>query len=239
MSARSSLKFVISGWKFFQHNRAMKLTLGAGPLVVGTLSSLAGNIPLAGDLIEVRLDKMKRPPDWLKRCQAIEAGGKPVLLTIRLRVEGGEWPEDNSERLQLYNEALPTLSAFDVELSSVICADVAKEAQRLGKVCVLSHHDFVQTPPLKDLEWIIEHAHRIGGVAKVATMVHKEADLETLRALLAKKWKGPLCVIAMGDAWKETRVSFPKLGSCLTYGYLDQPTAPGQWSAAELVRQLR
>jgi 3-dehydroquinate dehydratase len=29
------------------------------------------------------------------------------------------------------------------------------------------------------------------------------------------------------------------LGSCLTYGYLDKPTAPGQMSAAELVRRLR
>jgi len=46
-------------------------------------------------------------------------------------------------------------------------------------------------------------------------------------------------VIGMGEAWKQTRLSFPKLGSCLTYGYLDKPTAPGQESAAELVRQLR
>jgi 3-dehydroquinate dehydratase len=43
----------------------------------------------------------------------------------------------------------------------------------------------------------------------------------------------------MGDAWKQTRIAFPKLGSCLAYGYLDKPTAPGQVSAAELVRQLR
>jgi len=56
---------------------------------------------------------------------------------------------------------------------------------------------------------------------------------------LSRRGKQPLCVIGMGNAWKQTRVSFPKLGSCLTYGYLDQPTAPGQVSAAELVRQLR
>ena len=43
----------------------------------------------------------------------------------------------------------------------------------------------------------------------------------------------------MGEAWKQTRVLFPKLGSCLTYGFLDKPTAPGQMSAEELLRQLR
>lgn len=217
----------------------MKLTLEAGPLVVGTLSTLSGEIPLAGDLIEVRLDRMKIPPDWLARCQAIEAGGKPVLLTVRLRAEGGEWTEDGPSRLKLYEEGLAALSAVDVELSSPICATVAKKAQALGRLCIVSHHDFVRTPVLAELEWIVRKAHQTGSVAKVATMVRDGADLETLHALLEKKWERPLCVIAMGEAWKDTRVSFPKLGSCLTYGYLDQPTAPGQWSAADLARKLQ
>ena len=217
----------------------MKLNLDAGPLVVGVLSSLDGNIPLAGDVVEVRLDRTSRPPDWLDRCKAIEARGKPVLLTVRLRREGGEWPEDNGGRLRIYEEGLAALAAADVELSSVICAAVAKQAERLGKVCLVSHHDFEKTPPLAELESIVERAQQNGAVAKVATMIRSRADVEILRALLGKKRKRPLCVIGMGEGWKHTRVSFPKLGSCLTYGYLDKPTAPGQDSAAELVRQLR
>jgi 3-dehydroquinate dehydratase len=43
----------------------------------------------------------------------------------------------------------------------------------------------------------------------------------------------------MGRAWSKTRVLFATLGSCLAYGYLDRPTAPGQMSAAQLVRRLR
>jgi 3-dehydroquinate dehydratase len=42
----------------------------------------------------------------------------------------------------------------------------------------------------------------------------------------------------MGQAWSETRVEFATLGSCLTYGYLDKPTAPGQMSATELLRRV-
>jgi 3-dehydroquinate dehydratase type I len=217
----------------------VKLNLDAGPLVVGVLSSLDGNFPLAGDIVEVRLDRTSRPPDWLDRCKAIEARGKPVLLTVRLRSEGGEWPEDDTGRLKLYEAGLAALAAVDVELDSVICAAVAKQAEKLGKVCLVSHHDFQKTPPLAELESVVERAQQNGAVAKVATMIRSRADLEILRALLGRKRKRPLCVIGMGEAWKQTRLSFPKLGSCLTYGYLDKPTAPGQESAAELVRQLR
>jgi 3-dehydroquinate dehydratase type I len=217
----------------------VKLNLESGPLVVGVLSSLGGDFPLAGDLVEVRLDKSGHPEDWLERCKAIEARGKPVLLTIRLRSEGGEWPGDNEDRLKLFEEGLRALSAVDVELSSVICARVAKQAEKLGKVCLVSHHDFERTPSLAELESIVERAQQNGAIAKVATMIRNEADIEVLRALLAKKRKRPLCVIGMGDAWKQTRVLFTKLGSCLAYGYLDKPTAPGQVSAAELIRQLQ
>jgi 3-dehydroquinate dehydratase-1 len=217
----------------------VKLNLDAGPLIVGVLSSLDGNFPLAGDVVEVRLDKTGRPPGWLERCKAIEKRGKPVLLTVRLRREGGEWPEDNEGRLKIYAEGMASLSAVDVELSSVICAAVAKQAAKLGKVCLVSHHDFAKTPPLAELESIVERAQQDGAVAKIATMIRSEADADTLRALLGRRGKRPLCVIGMGDDWNQTRVSFPKLGSCLTYGYLDKPTAPGQVSAAELVRQLR
>ena len=215
------------------------MNLESGPLVVGVLSSLGGDFPLAGDLVEVRLDKSGHPEDWLERCKAIEARGKPVLLTIRLRSEGGEWPGDNEDRLKLFEEGLRALSAVDVELSSVICARVAKQAEKLGKVCLVSHHDFERTPSLAELESIVERAQQNGAIAKVATMIRNEADIEVLRALLAKKRKRPLCVIGMGDAWKQTRVLFPKLGSCLAYGYLDKPTAHGQVSAAELIRQLQ
>jgi 3-dehydroquinate dehydratase-1 len=217
----------------------LRLRVGDGPLVAGVLSSLDGDLPLAGDIVEVRLDKTGRPANWLERCQAIEARGKPVLLTVRLRREGGEWPEDDEARLKFFTDGLAALSAVDVELDSVIRGSVTKQAEKLGKVCLVSHHDFEKTPSLTELEAIVERAQQNGAIAKVATMIRSDADVEILRALLGRKWGRPLCVIGMGEAWKQTRILFPKLGSCLAYGYLDKPTAPGQVSAAELIRQLR
>jgi 3-dehydroquinate dehydratase I len=212
--------------------------LEIGPLVVGTLSSLDVIPPLAGDIIEVRLDKTGTPANWLERCREIEEQGKPVLLTVRLRDEGGEWPDDNESRFELYEAALDAVSAVDVELASAFGVRIAEEARAMGKVCILSHHDFEKTPPLPELEAIVGEAHKLG-VAKVATKIRSAADVDVLKALLDPKWPKPLCVIGMGEEWKDTRIEFAKLGSCLTYGYLDKPTAPGQIHAAELVRKLR
>lgn len=220
---------------------AATLTVGWEPRVVGTLSSLA--VPpekaLPCDIVEVRLDKTSRPADWVERCRKIEAGGTPVLLTPRLRSEGGEWETDDAPRLAAYRLALGELAAVDVELSSGICPTVAKEAAEQQKVCIVSHHDFQKTPSLAELCRVIEKGQEIGSIVKVATMIHQASDVGVLESLLQRTWTRPLCVIGMGPQWSGTRVSFACLGSCLTYGYLDNPTAPGQWSAAELARQLR
>ena len=215
------------------------LAVGPTPRVVGTLSSLGRKRELCGDIVEVRLDKMARPADWLKRCAALQSGGKPVLLTVRLRAEGGDWESDDKDRLEIYRQGLQELAAVDVELSSAICRAVASEAKRLKKASVISFHDFEKTPPLLELGEIVKKAHAIGSIAKVSTMIKHESDAEVLRALLGRRWEKPLCVIGMGRAWSKTRIEFATLGSCLTYGYIDRPTAPGQMSAAELVRRLR
>jgi 3-dehydroquinate dehydratase-1 len=215
------------------------LAVGPTPRVVGTLSSLGPKRELCGDIVEVRLDKLARPADWLQRCAALQSGGKPVLLTVRLRTERGEWEIDGEERLEIYRQGLRELAAVDVELSSAICRAVAREAKRLKKASIISFHDFEKTPPLLELCEIAKKAHAIGSIAKVSTMIKHESDAEVLRALLGRRWEKPLCVIGMGRAWSKTRIEFATLGSCLTYGYIDRPTAPGQMSAAELVRRLR
>ena len=214
------------------------MTVGIIPRVVGTLSSLdfRGDIP--SDIVEVRLDRTGVRPDWLGRCKAIESSGKPVILTPRIKAEGGAWERDDQQRLEIYNQALSGLAAADVELRSVICRPVAEAAARLQKVCIVSFHDFQKTPPLTELCALVEEAQKIGSIVKISTMINRDADVAVLRSLLERSFAQPLCVIGMGEAWAGTRVEFAALGSCLTYGYLDGSAAPGQWHAAELARQL-
>jgi 3-dehydroquinate dehydratase-1 len=221
----------------FRTNSAA-LTVGEAPRVVGTLSSLVIPNELPGDIVELRLDRVSERTGWLEQCAAIQARGKPVLLTPRLRSEGGLWDSDDQRRLEIYQSALRQLAAVDVELSSAFCPAVAEEARKLQKACVVSYHHFQKTPPLGELRALVQRAQQIGSIVKISTTIQRESDVAALRGLLEADWTRPLCVIGMGPAWSHTRVLFAQLGSCLTYGYLDAPAAPGQLPAAELVRQL-
>jgi 3-dehydroquinate dehydratase-1 len=221
-----------------------ELTIGATPRIVGAISSLGRALPprknLAScDLVEVRLDLTGRPTHWLDRCKAIQTAGWPVLLTVRLASEGGSWNAADELRLGIFELGLRELAGVDVEWRSEIVRPVAKLAKKLHKVCLISYHDFEKTPPQKELETVISEAQEVASIVKISTRLNSPKDEKVLRSLLTGKWKKPLCVIGMGESWGHTRISFPQLGSCLTYGYLGKPTAPGQFSAAKLFKKLR
>ena len=220
------------------------LPIGAVPRVVGVLSSLDWPLPPSRpegscDLVEVRLDQTGRPEGWLERCREIQNCGWPVLLTIRLKSEGGAWGDGDVKRLPLFAEAIKVVAGVDIEWRSRIVHRVAMLCIRRRHVCVISYHDFKKTPPPAELAAIITEAQKIASIVKIATKLNSPGDEEILRWLLAQKWERPLCLIGMGPQWSHTRISLPKLGSCLAYGYLDKPTAPGQLSAEELTAQLR
>lgn len=222
----------------------LQIAPGSLPLVVGTLSSARWELlrsvsEVPCDIVEVRLDEIGCGGDWLERCRAVEASGLPVVLTIRLGAEGGKWVGPEEERLALYYRALEHVSAVDVELRSGIVKAVVERAKRMGRFCLVSYHDFERTPPLSGLQAVLNESLEFAAIAKVATMIHGEADLETLRGLLAANRKAPVCVMGMGPLGGQTRVGLAANGSCLAYGYLDKPAAPGQLSAAELVRGIR
>ena len=239
--------------------RLGNVTLGAIPRVVGvvsqpaTLARLAAGTERDCDIVEVRLDLIgpdtPRSPragrgwprterGWLEHAQAIEARGLPVIVTIRLAEEGGQWKQSDESRLPLFEEALRHLSAADIELRSPLVEPVSALARRHQRALIVSHHDFAKTPSADELKQIMTRAAKFGAVIKIATLTTTEADIATLRSLFHENFPFALCVLGMGALGPQTRVEFPKLGSCLTYGYLDAPVAPGQVSARELMRQL-
>jgi 3-dehydroquinate dehydratase-1 len=219
------------------------LLIGRQPRVVGTLASFPVNLPswnrnVACDIVEVRLDQMPEEKDWLNRCRMIQSAGLPVILTIRHQSEGGKWGGSEERRLELYREALAEIAAADVEYASAIAKQVAEAAKALGKAAIVSFHDFLQTPPLTELKTLVAKAQAFAGVVKITSMAKNQEDIHVLQQLLKDGCDVPLCVMGMGELGAQTRVSLARAGSCFVYGYLDKPMAPGQLSAAELVRQL-
>ena len=220
----------------------------AVPRVVGTVSTMdalrnaAEELILPCDIVEVRLDEVDAPgSSWLAYCEAIEAKGTPVIVTIRTRQEGGKWKEDESKREKLFRAAIGKVSALDIELSSSLIEALSHEAANSNTALVCSYHDLNMTSPFDKLSDIVRRANATGAaVIKIATLVNRTDDAEVLMRLLRHHTNGtPLCVIGMGSEAVWTRLSFPAMGSCLTYGYLDRNSALGQLPCCTLVSLLR
>ena len=219
--------------------------IGEIPRVVGTLTTRAGLAAFAYeyrdacDIAEVRLDEIGVFPGWMEACQKIESTGRPAMLTLRSTKDGGNCDRSREDRRAILTQAVAYASIIDVEYNSDSPEKIRPAVHAAGKTLLVSYHDFAQTPSRQVLEKIIGEAGRHATAIKIATMVNTDTDLLTLEAVLREKRKIPLCLIGMGAKGTHTRTSYPGLGSCLTYGYLDSVSAPGQLSAADLVAYLR
>jgi 3-dehydroquinate dehydratase-1 len=219
--------------------------LGLAPRVVGTVSQAATLARLAAgterdcEIVEIRLDLIGAAESrWIEQAQAIEARGLPVIVTIRLASEGGRWSQPDEARLPLFETALRHCTAADVEFRSPILPQVSALACRHQRALIVSYHDFDKTPPAAELKLVMAKGANYGTVVKIATLTKTEADVATLRELFKENCSASLCLLGMGPFGPATRAEFPRLGSCLTYGYLDQPIAPGQPAARDLMSRL-
>ena len=214
--------------------------IGKQPRVVAVLTSLESLARFAAlkvkpcHIAEIRLDHLGPDSDWLPHSRVIQSAGTPVILTLRAAYEGGKWKGGEDERLKILERALPDVSAVDVELKS----GLAPKLKGQGAQIIVSHHDFATTPKLDQLRRTADEALEQGDVAKISTMINSPEDVTALEKLLTEKWRGPLCVIGMGELGVKTRTEFPRRGSCLTYGYFESSAAPGQLPAATLMESL-
>lgn len=221
------------------------IMLGPGARVVGTVSQAATLAQLATgterncDIVEIRLDLIgSDTPHWIEQAKAIEGRGMPVIVTIRLVEEGGQWRQADSSRLPLFESALRQLTAADIELRSPLVEKVSKLAYQRRRPLIVSYHDFKKTPSRDELKKVMMGAANYGTIVKIVTQTNTEADVATLRTVFQGTCTAALCVMGMGPLGPQTRTEFSKLGSCLTYGYLDAPIAPGQVAARDLMQEL-
>jgi len=221
-----------------------KLTVGDLPRVVGTIASgdllqgFANSPARSCEIAEIRLDLIGTDTPWVAQAQRIETSGVPVILTLRSATEGGKSKLSNDQRLAILRDALDHVSAIDVELKSGLAPSLRPLTAKKGKALIVSFHDFEKTPTAAELETIIREAARNASIVKIATMIDSTSDIDVLGNLLSQDWGVPLCLLGMGSLGASTRTHFPHLGSCLTYGYLDAPVAPGQLSARALLDYL-
>jgi 3-dehydroquinate dehydratase I len=224
-----------------------KLRIGNSPKVVGTISrpdALPGAINSYSsicDILEIRYDNIGGDLNLvLNACGAFEQNGLPVIFTTRLESEGGRWVKDDLSRRVLFEKAIDIVSAVDIEYESELFPELCNTVKDSGKSIVVSYHDFDHTPDVSMLTGILKQISEfVPGIAKISTKINSQDDIKTLLALLEVDVGIPTCIIGMGPLGTHTRVSFPNLGSCFTYGYIDKSSAPGQLHCSRLTEELR
>lgn len=220
----------------------------ASPRVVATvhraedLVSLAArpHDPAPADLLEFRLDNLRGHLE--AALKAMAASSLPVLITARHPAEGGAGDLDVGSRRDLLLRALPHATLVDLEVRSLSDLSAVRDAaHERGVGVVASYHDFETMPPMADLEAALAAATEgLADVTKLALRLDAMRDLAPL-ALLTESTarEGRLIsTMGMGPLGKVSRLVLAAAGSCLNYGYLHEPNAPGQWPAGELKRLI-
>jgi 3-dehydroquinate dehydratase-1/3-dehydroquinate dehydratase/shikimate dehydrogenase len=192
----------------------------------------------AADVLEIRLDSMKRPEPG-KCCSLLR---QPLLFTNRPTWEGGAFRGSEEERLAPLLEAIRLGAAYidfelraDTEHRQHILAAMQAGASQL----ILSWHDFEGTPSAQHLEEIFGQMLASGAHAgKIVTTAQGPEDVLRVLALHqhAAQAAFPLSSFCMGEAGRISRLATMYLGGFMTYTCLHavQATAPGQLSLSQL-----
>jgi 3-dehydroquinate dehydratase-1 len=238
------------------NNRRLPAGLGRKCIVVASLGDVARlstdarrAVKEGAGMIEVRADlfpKSQLKPEPLRR--ALSDLRKSVrcrlLLTLRMGEEGGGLSPKfrEQDRLALFRVGLSEADGVDVELAAGdINRHVLFEAHKRGRFVVLSAHDFKKTPSRAALAAMVRKARRLkGDILKVAARPSNRADVERLMDFCAKAAFKRRVFIPLGSLGKEIRAGGGwACGSCLTYGYVRRPLAPGQLPVNRLAAALK
>jgi 3-dehydroquinate dehydratase len=135
------------------------------------------------DIAEIRIDRSSartRRTCW--RSSGASAGADHRHDPQRREAGTGAARPD---RLALLEAVLPDVDGIDVELGSRVIVDGAVHAvHALGKLAILSFHDFGGTPDPKVLDAVVERSKSKGAdIVKVATLVTSRRDLGVLAQL--------------------------------------------------------
>lgn len=214
------------------------------PLVVGCISAATDLAELdpalarsACDLVEVRLDGLQDEGAAAGRDSWSHLSAMPLLFTARRGDEGGRGALAAEVRGRLLRSTLADAAWIDIEAASLEeLAGAAAAARDAGVGLVVSHHDFERVPDEETLARVVAAAREAGAVvAKVAATPGTPAELARLAEFTARDHGIALSTMGMGPLAAVSRLLCAQCGSVFNYGFLGTtPTAPGQWSAAQL-----
>jgi 3-dehydroquinate dehydratase-1 len=216
------------------------------PAVLGTITKPAGLRCLASargpaDAAEIRVDALLAAGVAVEKIElALAKRRLPVLLTLRVPAEGGRLTWKLPHRRATFLRLLPHVEAIDVELATVRAMQpVLAAARKSGKTIVFSAHALKAPATAAQMaKWTRQFKPDSSAILKIAGQIKSWRDLQRLAALLVDHPDWNVAAMGLGPHATQSRSVLAALGSCLVYGHLDQPAAPGQPSAAEVRKMV-
>jgi 3-dehydroquinate dehydratase type I len=186
------------------------------------------------DLFEVRIDLIG--DKWTDVAKVIS---KPWIACNRLTEEGGKWHESEPRRIERLLLAIELgASMVDIELQTKNLENIVTAIKKRA-ACVISYHNYDKTPPLTDLQTLLDRQLKSGADAcKIVTTANDVRDNWTILDLISRNPGVSLVSFAMGPLGLLSRVIGPLAGGYFTYASIatGKESAPGQITVKELLR---
>ena len=185
-------------------------------------------------LFEIRFDLLDEPFEkafeYAKKIK--EKTDLPLIGTIR------KTEYNSGLRVGFFEKILTVVDAVDIEIEAEIAKDVADLSDRLGKVLIVSEHDFKKMPDKNGLDRIVSDSLEIG--ADVVKIAATSKSLKETASLLDYTYNAdiPMVSIAMGDFGKISRMGAMFFGSLYTYTFVSKSVAPGQINLDEIISDI-
>ncbi|MCA9482285.1 MAG: shikimate dehydrogenase [Nitrospina sp.] len=209
-----------------------------GPTEQQALKDLERSRDLA-DIVELRMDLM--PDADLKNL--MQAAGKPVIVTYRNKMDGGQYRGPDEERIASIRKAIDLGAPYiDIETSTpgpLLKSVLENKGQ---SQVILSHHDFTRTDERIDQIYEIM-CEMPADILKIITYAQDINDNLALFRLLyrARKDEKKMIGFCMGEKGEISRILTVHFGGWLTFGSLEtgKESAPGQIPARILKEVYR
>jgi 3-dehydroquinate dehydratase I len=186
------------------------------------------------DLFEVRIDLVGE--NWTEVAKVIT---KPWIACNRIAEEGGHWQDSEARRIEKLLQATELgASMIDIELQTKNLEHVVAAVKKRA-ACVISRHNFENTPSIDELKAVLERQLKAGADAcKIVTLAKDVRDNWTILDLISQYPAVSIVAFAMGPLGLLSRVLSPLAGAYFTYASIEtgKESAPGQITVKELLK---
>ncbi|HEX4922377.1 MAG TPA: type I 3-dehydroquinate dehydratase [Candidatus Bathyarchaeia archaeon] len=186
------------------------------------------------DFSEIRLEKLSSL-DGLS--DVVQVAKKPLIAANRAA-------SNNESQFDPHTAVMTAVEAgfqyVDLDFETRDLQRTIDRIRSKGAKIILSHHDYVRTPPTHELATKLEEFHTFKpDICKVVTTAHHVNDnLTILEFLRSNRANSSIVSFAMGTMGVWSRLLSPLYGAHFTYASLSrgQETAPGQTPISEMLQ---